>query len=139
VLVPAPESTPWVAFAEPGVRLEHPISAVGFEHGLSALNGVPFGDVDLEVDVVFGEPEFAEPKPMAFQVVERLGAGVNVALFPKAVVAVLGHKHQGHPVVAGVTRNLFRATAQYVLHNLLSPVAPLQGQADACPRATKTT
>ena len=62
--------------------------------------------------MVFGEPEFAEPKAMAFEVMERLGAGVDVALFPKAVVAVLGHKHHGHPVVAGVTRNLFRAAAQ---------------------------
>ena len=115
VLIPTPESTSRVAFAESGVRLKHLHSAVGFQHGLSGLNGVPLGDIDLEVDVVLGEPEFAEPKPMAFQVMERLGAGVDVALFPKAVVAVLGHKHQGHPVVAGVTRNLFRATAQYTL------------------------
>ena len=120
MLVPAPESTSRVAFAEPGVRLEHLYSAVGFEHDLSALNGVPFGDVGLEVDVVFGESEFAERKPMAFQVMERLGAGVDVALFPEAVVAVLGHKHQGHPVVAGVTRNLFRATARYNLHRFLN-------------------
>ena len=119
MLVPAPESTTWVALAEPGVRLKDSLSAVGLEHDLSALNGVPFRDVDLEVDMVFGEPEFAERKPMAFQVVERLGAGVDVALFVEAMVAVLGHKHHGHPVVAGVTRNLFRATARYNLHKFL--------------------
>ena len=49
------------------------------EHDLSVLYGVPFREVDREVGVVFGEPEFAELEPVAFEVVERLGAGVDVA------------------------------------------------------------
>ena len=137
MLVPAPESTPWVALAESGVRFKHSLSAVGFEHDLSVLDGVSLGEVDLEVDMVFGEAEFAEREPEAFQVVERLGAGVDVALFAEAMVAVLGHKHQGYPVVAGVTRNLFRATAQYTLLQSKFLLSRLyRGQAFACPRAS---
>ena len=63
------------------MHLDHLLSAVGFQHGLSGLEGVSFRDVDLEVDVVFGEPEFAELESVVFEVGERLGAGVDVALF----------------------------------------------------------
>ena len=45
---------------------------------------------------------------------ECLSAGVNVALFSKTVISFLGDKQHGHPVIAGVTRNLFRATAIYI-------------------------
>jgi len=45
-----------------------------------------------------------------------LGTGVYVDLFSEAVVSVVGDEHHGHPVVAGVTRNLFRATARYDFH-----------------------
>ena len=66
--------------------------------------------------MVEGEAEVAELKPEAFQVVECLDADVDVDLFPEAVVSVVGDEHHGHPVIAGVTRNLFRATARYDFH-----------------------
>ena len=136
VFVAAPETAAWVAFAESGVRLEHPPGAVGFEHGLSGLDGVPFGDVDGEVDVASAVAEVAEFEPEAFELPERLGARVDARLFLEAVVVAFGFEHHGHPVVAGVTRKLFRATARYVnLHKLFSPVAPVQGAGGTPARA----
>ena len=58
---------------------------------------------------------------------ERLDADVDVDLLSKTVVSVVGDEHHGHPVIAGVTRNLFRATANYILHKDFSPVASVKG------------
>jgi len=74
------------------------------------LDGIPLRNVDLEMDMVFSETEFAELKTKAFQVPKRLDAGVNRDLFSKAMKSVVGDKHHRHPVIAGVTRTLFRAT-----------------------------
>ena len=78
------------------------------------MNGVSLGDVDLEMYMVFGEAEFAELKPKAFEVRERLGAGVDVTLFFKVSVSVVGGKHHSDPVIASVTQNLFRAYATFI-------------------------
>ena len=139
VLVPAPEGTMWVAFAEPWVRLKHSLGCVEVEDGLSGLNGVPLEYVDLRVDVVFTIAKFAVFKPKVFQVVERLGAGIDMALFSEVSLSVVGGKHHGHPVVAGIIiRKLFRVTARYFgLHKYFTPVTLQRGQADACPLAIK--
>ena len=63
--------------------------------------------------MVPGEPEIPKRIPMAFQIVERLGTGINVLLFFETVVPVFGDKKHCHPVITGVTRNLFRASATY--------------------------
>jgi hypothetical protein len=80
------------------------------------LDGIPLGNIDLEMDMVFSEAEFIELKTKTFQVSKRLNAGVYVALFSKISVSIMGGKHHRHPVIAGVTRNLFRATAIYNIH-----------------------
>ncbi len=83
---------------------KHFFRAVGFEGDLSILNGISFGDVDLEMDMVFGKAEFAEFKSKSFEVSESLGAGVDVALFFEVSVSVVGGKHHGNPVVPCVMR-----------------------------------
>jgi len=116
VLVPAPESTTRVPLPETWEGFKHFPGCVGFEHDFSGLNGVLLWGVHQEVYVVEGEAEVAELEPEAFQVVERLDADVDVDLLSEAVVSVVGDEHHGHPVIAGVTRNLFRATAIYTIH-----------------------
>jgi hypothetical protein len=60
---------------------------------------------------------------------ERLEKNVDIDLFSKTVISVVGDEHHGHPVIASVTRNLFRATANYnIIHKFFSPVAPLEGR-----------
>jgi hypothetical protein len=76
--------------------------------------------------MVHGEAEVAELKSEAFEFMERLDAGVDVDLFSKTVVSVMGDKHHRHPVIAGVTRNLFRATATYLSYNFFAPVASIK-------------
>ena len=81
--------------------------------------------------MIEGEAEVAELEPEAFQVVERLDADVNVDLFSKTVVSVVGDEHHGHPVIAGVTRNLFRATANYILHKDFYSCRVREGRSNA--------
>ena len=82
--------------------------------------------------MVKGETEVAELEPEAFQVVERLDADVDIDLFSKTVVSVVGDEHHSHPVIAGVTRNLFRATANYIFHIEFFSCRTFRGQANAC-------
>ena len=101
------------------------------------MDGIPLGNVDLEMDMVFSEAEFAELKTKTFQISKRLNAGVYVALFSKISVSIMGGKHHRQPVVSCVNRWLFIATAMYMFHTKFSPVAPSIGQAKCLPRATK--
>jgi hypothetical protein len=57
-----------------------------------------------------------------------LGYKCPVDLFSKTVISVVGDKHHGHPVIAGVTRNLFRATAITSIIQFFSPVASVKGR-----------
>ena len=104
MFVPAPESTAGVALVESGVSLEHFLGTVGFEHGLCGFDGVLFRDVDGEVYVASAKAEVAEFKPEAFEISERLDAGVDVGLLLEAVVVAFGLKHHGDPVVPCVMR-----------------------------------
>jgi len=66
--------------------------------------------------MVYGEAEVIELESESFQVKERSNAGVDVNLFSKTVISVVGDKHYRYPVIAGLTRNLFRAAANYIYH-----------------------
>ena len=101
------------------------------------MNGVPLWDVDLEMYMVFSEAEFAELKAKSFEVSERLDTSVDVALFPEISVSFVCGKHHGHPVIAGVTRNLFRAIATYNIHNFCISCRTNQRAGKGLPRATK--
>jgi hypothetical protein len=118
MFVSAPETTAWIALVKSWVRLKHLPTAVGFEHGLSGLNGVLFRDVDREMDVTSAETEVAEFKSESFKIQERLGAGIDMRLFFETVVVAFCFKHHGHPVVSCVYRWLFMATANYINHSV---------------------
>ncbi len=88
--------------------------------------------------MVQGESKVAELESKAFQLVKSLDAGVNVDLLSKTIISVMGDKHHGHPVIAGVTRNLFRATANYIFHKDLFSCRTFIGHTlSGVPRATK--
>jgi hypothetical protein len=116
VFVPTPEATARISFVESRVRLEHLLTAVGFKHSFRSLNGVLFRDVHWEVNVTSAKAEITELKPEAFEIPERLGASVDMRLLLEAVVVAFGFKHHSHPVVSGVNRWFFMATAIYTIH-----------------------
>ncbi len=132
MIIPAPESTTWVSLSETWKGFEHFLGSIGLQHDLSGLYGVPFRDVHQEVDMVECKTKVSELKTESFQVVERLDADVDVDLLSKTVISVVGDKHHGHPVIAGVTRNLFRATANYIFHTDIFSCRTFIGQANAC-------
>ena len=82
--------------------------------------------------MVHGKAEITKLKSKAFQFMECLDTGVDVDLFSKTIISVVGDKHHSHPVIAGVTRNLFRATANYIFHKVFFSCRTFKGQADAC-------
>ena len=138
MFVPTPETPSWVPFPEPGMYLEHFLSTMGLEHNLCISNRVPFWDIHLEVDMVPGETKVAELEPKAFQVMECLSACVNVGLFPETVISFLSDEHHCHPVISGVTRNLFRAIATFIYQNFHASCRTFVGHISCgVPRATK--
>jgi hypothetical protein len=82
--------------------------------------------------MIHSKTEVTKLKPKAFQVVECLNASVNVDLLSEATISLVGDKHHRHPIITGVTRNLFRATAIYNIHEFFSPVALVKGQVNTC-------
>jgi hypothetical protein len=84
------------------------------------------------MNMIEGKTEVAELKPETLQVVERLEEDVDVDLFSKTVVSVVGDEQHGHPVMACVTRNLFRVTTTYNSHNFCISCRVFEGQANAC-------
>jgi len=82
--------------------------------------------------MVQSKTEITELEAESFQVMERLDAGVNIDLFSVTVISVVGDKHHRHPVIAGVTRNLFRASATYNIHNFLFSCRTVTGQVHTC-------
>jgi hypothetical protein len=70
---------------------------------------------------------------------ECLDTYVDVDLLSKTIISIMGDKHHRHPVIAGDTRNLFRATATYKLHNFLFLLSHRYRAGKCLPRATKNT
>jgi len=120
MLISTPKPTAWIPLSKPWKTLKHLLSSMRFQHDLRGLHGVSFRDVHKEMYMVQGETKITELKPKSFQVMERLDTGVDIELLSKTVISVMGDKHHRHPVIAGVTRNLFRATAIYNIHVFFS-------------------
>jgi len=87
--------------------------------------------------MIQSEAEVAELKPEAFEFMKRLDADVNVDLLSKTVISVVSDEHHRHPVIAGVTRNLFRATANYFYHTIFFSCRVRKGAGECLPHATK--
>jgi len=87
--------------------------------------------------MVQSEAEVAELKPEAFEFMKRLDADVNVDLLSKTVISVVSDEHHRHPVITGVTRNLFRATAIYSFHKDFFSGRVSKGAGECLPHATK--
>ena len=132
MIVPTPETTTWVPLSKPRKRFENFLCSIRFQHDLRGFNRVPLWDIHQEMNMVHSEAEIAELEPKSFHLTERFDADVDVRLFSETSVPVVGDKHHGHPVVAGVTRNLFRAAANYIYHTIFCSCRVFIGQADAC-------
>jgi hypothetical protein len=138
MIVSAPEPATWVSFSKPGKCFKNFFCGIRFQHNLRGFNRVPFRDVHQEVDMVHGEPEVAELKPKSLQIMERLDTDVNIGLFSETSIPVVGDKNHRHPIVAGVSRNLFRAAAIYNYHTIFCSCRVFIGQANACRTRQKT-
>ena len=88
--------------------------------------------------MVHSKTKVAKLETKAFQFMECLNTGFDIDLFSKTIISIVGDKHHCHPVISGVTRNLFRATAIYNIHNLLFLLSHyFIGQTFGLPSATK--
>ena len=87
--------------------------------------------------MIQSKTKITELKPKTFQVMARLDTGVDIDLFSKTVISVVGNKHHGHQVITGVTLTLFRDTATYKIHNFLFSCRVLKEVGECLLRATK--
>jgi hypothetical protein len=88
--------------------------------------------------MIHSETKITKLKSEAFQIMESLDTSIYIDLFSKTIISIMGDKHHSHPVISGVTRNLFRVTATYNIHNVFFPVAPFIGHTfSGVPHATK--
>ena len=76
-------------------------------------------------------------KSEAFHFIERFGTGIYMILFSKTIISLLGNKNHRYPTIAGVTRNLFRATAIFYIQIFCVPIAPLKGTPQWCAACDK--
>jgi len=125
MVISTPESITWIMFSKPRKGFKHFPCSISFDYNLRSLNRISFWDVHQEVNMVQGEAKVAELESKTFQLAKSLDAGVNVDLLSKTIISVVGDKHHGHPVISGVTRNLFRAIAIFIYQNFHYPVALL--------------
>ena len=82
--------------------------------------------------MIQGKAEVVELKPETLLMLERLEVDVDVDLFSKTVVSVVGDKHHGHPIIACVTHNLFGVTTACNSHNFCISCRVIEVQANAC-------
>jgi len=127
MFITTPKSTSWIPFPEPQVRLKYSFYITRFQHNLCFPDRVPFGYVHLKVNMVSSETKLTKFKTKFLTFLKRFQTGIYMGLFPKTHIPVMGNKHHRHPIVSGVTQNLFRAPASFPFQNLHNPVAPLKG------------
>jgi len=88
--------------------------------------------------MVHSETKITKLKTEAFQIAKRLGTSIYIDLFSKTIISVVSDKHHYHPVISGVTRNLFRATDTYnIIHRIFSSRTFYRAHRSGVPRATK--
>jgi hypothetical protein len=87
--------------------------------------------------MIHSETKITKLEPEAFQIMESLDTSIYIDLFSKTIISIMGDKHHSHPVISGVTRNLFRATATYNIHNVFSCRTFYRAHCSGVPRATK--
>jgi len=132
VFVPTPEPSSWVPFSESGMHFKHFFRTIWLQYDLCILNRILFWDVHREMNMNTTKPKFSKLKSEAFQVPERLGASVDMGLFPETVISFFSCEHHSHPVIAGVMHNFFRGYAIYSFHKDFYSCRVFIGQAKAC-------
>lgn len=132
MIISTPKPTTWIMFPKPWKPLKHLLGSIRFQHDLRGLNRVSFRNVHQKMHMVQSKTKVTKFKTKSLQFTKCLDTSVNVDLLPKIVISVLGDKHHRHPGIAIVTRNLFRATAIYNIHNFYDSYRTVTGQADAC-------
>ena len=137
VFIATPKATSRKSLSETSMSFKHSFSTPRLQHNLCIPYRILFGQVHLKMNMIARETKILELKTKSFQFIKPLDAGVDVRLLPETVIPVLSDKNHRHPVISGVTRNLFRANATYIFQKLHVPVAPLRGKPVVACRARR--
>ena len=127
VFIATPETASWIPSPKSRVFFKYPFCTAWFQNNLCIQNRVLFRYVHLEVNMVSSKTKLSEFKTKSFTFLQCFETSVDMGLFSKAHIPVMGDKHHRHPIISGVTRNLFRATASCPFQNMHVPVAPFKG------------
>ena len=137
VFVAAPETAAWVSFPEPRMHFKHHFRAIRLQHTLCSFYRVLFWDVHWEVNMTSSKSKITKFKSKPFEISKCLGACIDMRLFLKTAVITFGFKHHGHPIVPGVMRWLFIASAIFNFHSNEFLLSHLYRAGECLPRATK--
>jgi hypothetical protein len=90
------------------------------------------------MDMIYSKSKFTEFKTQMFQFPEPFCTCFNMQLLSKTPIPLFGDKQYGHPIALGVTQNLFRAYAIYILHKVFFSCCTFIGHTlCGVPRATE--
>ena len=114
MFISAPKSTIGTSFSKPRMGFKHLLCTVGFQHDLCILNRIAFGYIYLEMHMIPCKSKITKLKTETFQIIERFNTCIYMALFFEAIIPLFSDEQHRHPIIAGVTRNLFRAIAIFI-------------------------
>jgi len=137
VFIATPKATSRKSLSETSMSFKHSFSTPRLQHNLCIPYRIIFWQVHLKMNVIACETKILEFKAESFEFKKSLDAGVDVRLLPETVIPVLSDKNHRHPVISGVTRNLFSANTTNIFQNNRS-CRTVEGQAcSGLPRATE--
>ena len=117
VFIATSKATSRKSLSETSMSFKHSFSTPRLQHNLCIPYRILFWQVHLKMNMIASKTKILEFKTKFFEFIKPLDAGVDVRLLPETVIPVLSDKNHRHPVISGVTRNLFRATATYIFQN----------------------
>jgi hypothetical protein len=136
VLISTPKTTSRKSLSETWMTFKNMFCTPRLQHNLCILDRILFGQINLEMNMIASKTKILEFKTKSPHFIKSSHTGVDVRLLPETAMPVLGDKNHGHPVISGVTRNLFRATATYIFQNYSSCRANKVQARSGLPRAT---
>ena len=116
VFISTPKTTSRKPLSETRMTFKHMFCTPRLQHNLCITDRILFRQVHLKMNMIARETKILEFKTKFFEFIKPLDAGVDVRLLPKTVIPVLGDENHGHPVISGVTRNLFSRVGNWFPH-----------------------
>ena len=138
VFISTPKTTSRKPLSETRMTFKHMFCTPRLQHNLCITDRILFRQVHLKMNMISSETKILKLKTKSFQFIKPLNTGIDMRLLPETVIPILSDENHGHPVISGVTRNLFRANTTNTFQNFAQSCRASIGQAHSgLPRTAK--